>query len=202
MVNKQMSVPIKRATSFTMDRNPDAVLVGQVTLTFSDRFRRRIRLSMDSGEGFMLDLPKVTQLRDGGFLNLMAGPERAQKPGQVGEQVGVRAAVEDVLDVHSIDPSELVRWAWHLGNRHLPVEFLGQEGLRIAWDPVIADMLRGLGAEPRRGQAPFGPEGGAYGGGPTYSHDHGHGHGHGHDDGHGQDHQRLTGNAGGHRHEP
>ena len=79
-----------------------------------------------------------------------------------------------VLEVRTAEPSELVRWAWHLGNRHLPVQFLGAEGLRIGWDPVIADMLRGLGAEPQKLEAPFAPEGGAYGGGPTYGHSHSH----------------------------
>ena len=83
------------------------------------------------------------------------------------------------------DAGLLVRWAWHLGNRHLPVQFLGAQGLRIAWGPVIADMLRGLGADPHPAQAPFAPEGGAYGGGPTYGHSHGDGEGSG---GHHHDH--------------
>lgn len=153
---------MKRATSFSMERDSSLALVGQVTLTFSDRFRRRIRLSMDTGEAFMLDLAAVTQLSDGGFLTL------AQDQGQI----AVCAAVEEVLDVRTEEPGRLVRWAWHLGNRHLPVQFLGDEGLRVAWDPVIAEMLRGLGATPERCQATFAPEGGAYGGGPTYGHTH------------------------------
>lgn len=158
-----------RATSFTAVRDEAVPLLGQVTLTFSDRFRRRIRLTMDSGEPIMLDLAEVTQLSDGGFLSVGGGDG----------QVAVCAAVEEVLDVHTGDPTQLVRWAWHLGNRHLPVQFLGAEGLRLAWDPVIADMLRGLGADPRPTQAPFAPEGGAYGGGPTYGHSHAHHHGKG-----------------------
>ncbi len=85
---------------------------------------------------------------------------------------------EAVIEVNSQDPARLVRWAWHLGNRHLPVEFIGTTGLRIAADPVIADMLEGLGAEPVFTEAPFAPEGGAYGGGPTYGHDHSHSHSH------------------------
>jgi len=157
-------MPMERATSFSLVRDVGQELVGQVTLTFSDRYRRRIRLTMDDGQGFMLDLAEVTQLSDGGFLNLSDGRG----------QIAVCAAVEDVLEVRTAEPSELVRWAWHLGNRHLPVQFLGAEGLRIGWDPVIADMLRGLGAEPQKLEAPFAPEGGAYGGGPTYGHSHSH----------------------------
>ena len=164
-----------RATSFTALRDKAVPLLGQVTLTFSDRFRRRIRLTMDSGEAFMLDLAEVTQLSDGGFLSMDGGQG----------QVAVCAAIEEVLDVQTEDAGLLVRWAWHLGNRHLPVQFLGEQGLRIAWDPVIADMLRGLGADPHPAQAPFAPEGGAYGGGPTYGHSHGDGEGSG---GHHHDH--------------
>ena len=53
---------------------------------------------------------------------------------------------------------------------------------RIAADPVIADMLAGLGAQPLFCEAPFAPEGGAYGGGPTYGHDHSHSNSHSHAD--------------------
>ena len=158
-----------RATSFSPVPDPAATVLGTVTLTFSDRYRRRIRLSLDSGEPFMLDLPEVTQLSDGGVLQAAEG------------EIAVQAAVEEVLEVHTSDPEQLVRWAWHLGNRHLPVQFLGAKGLRIANDPVIADMLRVLGAEPVKAEAPFAPEGGAYGGGPTYGHSHGDGGHHHHD---------------------
>jgi urease accessory protein len=144
-----------------------------VTLSFSDRFRRRIRLSLDDGQPFMLDLREVTQLDHGSAL-LVAGEG----------EIDVRAAVEAVIVVSSEDPARLVRWAWHLGNRHLPVEFIGTTGLRIAADPVIADMLQGLGAKPVFTAAPFAPEGGAYGGGPTYGHDHSHSHSHSHSHGH------------------
>ena len=182
-------MPMERATSFSLVRDADKELVGQVTLTFSDRYRRRIRLTMDDGRGFMLDLAEVTQLSDGGFLNLSDG----------GGQIAVCAAVEEVLEVRTSDPAELVRWAWHLGNRHLPVQFLEAEGLRIAWDPVIAEMLRGLGAEPDKLEAPFAPEGGAYGGGPTYGHSHGDGHAHAHEHKHenGHDHK----GSGAHHHD-
>lgn len=174
---------MERATSFSLVRDASMDLVGQVTLTFSDRYRRRIKLTMDDGQGFMLDLAEVTQLSDGGFLTLSANRG----------QIAVRAAVEEVLEVRTEDASALVRWAWHLGNRHLPVQFLESKGLRIAWDPVIADMLRGLGAEPQRLDAPFAPEGGAYGGGPTYGHSHSHSHhqshSHSHEDAEGHHHE-------------
>ena len=159
-----------RATGYSPQPDPGAARLGTVTLSFSDRFRRRIRLSLDDGQPFMLDLREVTQLDHGGAL-LVAG-----------EEIDVRAAVEAVIEVRSEDPARLVRWAWHLGNRHLPVEFIGTTGLRIAADAVIADMLQGLGAAPVFTEAPFAPEGGAYGGGPTYGHDHSHRHSHSHAD--------------------
>jgi urease accessory protein len=75
----------------------------------------------------------------------------------------VHAADEDVLEVEADDSDHLARLAWHLGNRHLPTE-ISSERLRIRYDHVIEDMLRGLGARLARRRAPFQPEGGAYGG--------------------------------------
>ena len=71
------------------------------------------------------------------------------------------------------DPARRIRIAWHLGNRHLPTEFIG-ETIRIRRDHVIEDMLVKLGAEVGTVRAPFNPEGGAYGEGRTHGHDHHH----------------------------
>jgi len=176
---------VLRATGYSPQPDPGAVRLGTVTLSFSDRFRRRIRLSLDDGQPFMLDLREVTQLDHGGALLVADEGE-----------IDVRAAVEAVIEVNSEDPARLVRWAWHLGNRHLPVEFIGTTGLRIAADPVIADMLEGLGAEPVFTEAPFAPEGGAYGGGPTYGHSHSHDHSHSHS----HSHSHADQGEGGHDH--
>ena len=77
-------------------------------------------------------------------------------------------------------PAELIRLAWHLGNRHLETE-IGAKWLRIRRDHVIAAMLRGLGARVAEIEAPFQPEGGAYAHGAAAP-DHGghehHGHSH------------------------
>ena len=159
-----------RATGYRPTPDAEAARLGTVTLSFSDRFRRRIRLRLDDGQPFLLDLAEVTQLEHGGVLVVSGEGE-----------IDIRAAVEAVVEVTSHDPAKVMRWAWHLGNRHLPVEFIGSTGLRVAADRVIAEMLIGLGAKPVERQAPFAPEGGAYGGGPTYGHNHGHGHGHGHE---------------------
>jgi urease accessory protein len=75
-----------------------------------------------------------------------------------------------------------MRLAWHLGNRHLPADLQGGKIL-IRFDHVIERMLIGLGARLAKVQAPFNPEGGAYGEhnrNPEHQHGHHHGDGHHH----------------------
>jgi urease accessory protein len=74
----------------------------------------------------------------------------------------------------------MARIAWHLGNRHLATEIAARV-IHIRDDHVIADMIRGLGAEARVVQRPFNPEGGAYGQGAVHGHSHGHAHNHHHE---------------------
>ncbi len=110
--------------------------VGTVTLAYIDRHRRRIVLADDAGLDFLLDLDDAVSLAHGDGLAL-----------DDGGVIKVMAANEDVADIVCEDPSHLARIAWHLGNRHLPVEVIPEEmRLRIAWDHVIAAMVEGLGA--------------------------------------------------------
>ncbi|MCQ9372479.1 hypothetical protein NQ024_14745, partial [Corynebacterium sp. 35RC1] len=115
-----------------------------------------------------------------------------------GSMVRVVAAPQAVLRItHCTQhgtPFDLIRAAYHLGNRHVPIE-LRPDHLQIEPDHVLADMLRAMHLIVTAQQAPFEPEGGAYAtGGHGHGHDHGHshdhGHGHGHDHGHehGHDH--------------
>jgi urease accessory protein len=131
---------------------PNETQVGTVTLAYVDRHRRRIVLADDAGLDFLLDLPDAVSLAHGDGLALDSGGV-----------IKVMAANEDVADIACQDPSHLARVAWHLGNRHLPMEVLDELRLRIAWDHVIAAMAEGLGAKAVRARAPFHPEGGAYG---------------------------------------
>ena len=83
-------------------------------------------------------------------------------------------------------PFDLTRAAYHLGNRHVPIE-LTPTHLQIEPDHVLADMLRAMRLIVTALQAPFEPEGGAYGaahGGHAHGHDHVHAHDHGHDHAH------------------
>ena len=85
--------------------------------------------------------------------------------------VRVCAAAEALLEISAADSALLLRIAWHLGNRHLPVQFLGG-CLRIRADHVIAEMVQGLGGGVTPLEAPFDPEAGAYAvGGGHHHHD-------------------------------
>ncbi len=83
--------------------------------------------------------------------------------------VGVRAAPEPVLEIEAADRAGLLRIAWHLGNRHLPLQVVG-ERLRIRADHVIAEMVAGLGGRLTRFDAPFDPEIGAYAAATAHHH--------------------------------
>jgi urease accessory protein len=93
-----------------------------------------------------------------------------------------------VLHVTCATPRELARAAYHLGNRHVPVE-VGEGYLRLAADHVLKEMLEGLGATVAGMQAPFEPEAGAYGASQGHAHSHEHDHEHGHDHGGAKIHQ-------------
>ena len=82
----------------------------------------------------------------------------------------VTSRPEPLLEIHAHDAAGLVRIAWHLGNRHLPVQLLGDH-IRIRADHVIADMVRTLGGHVHTIDAPFDPEAGAYVGGHHHHHD-------------------------------
>ena len=83
------------------------------------------------------------------------------------------AAAEPLLEIRCDDAKHLARLAWHLGNRHLPAQVLDNT-LRIRRDHVVAAMAVGLGARVIEIEAPFEPEGGAYG---QHNHDPDHRHG-------------------------
>jgi urease accessory protein len=72
-----------------------------------------------------------------------------------------------------ITGDDLVKLAWHVGNRHTPCQ-IERERLLIQADPVIGHMLEHLGAIVTPVSEPFIPEGGAYGHGRTHSHEHVH----------------------------
>jgi urease accessory protein len=151
-----------------------------LVLARDDRHRRRLVMRCRGGTAFLLNLAEAKVMRDGDALEL-----------EDGRLILVRAAAEPLIEVTANDPAQLVRIAWHLGNRHLPTQVLGDR-LLIRADHVIEDMLAKLGARVTRIEAPFDPEGGAYGHGGTTGHGHddhaGHGGSHRDHEGHDHDH--------------
>jgi urease accessory protein len=156
----------------------DARAIDQVTLDAHDRHRRRVVLTGEGGTTFLLDLPEATALRDGDGLVL-----------DDGAIVRIVGRPEPLIEIAAADAHELARLAWHIGNRHVDVQIVGDR-LRIRRDHVIEDMLRGLGARLSPIEAPFDPEHGAYQHHHDgQSHDHAHGHDHRHEDDHAHDHE-------------
>ncbi|MEC7256826.1 MAG: urease accessory protein UreE [Pseudomonadota bacterium] len=127
------------------------------TLGYDDRFLRRKVLTTDDGLCFLVDLEHTESLDQGDALEL-----------DDGRLVEIRAAGEDLTEVTGAD---LVRLAWHVGNRHTPCQIEATR-LLIQRNHVMADMLTRLGATLRDVTEPFTPEGGAYGHGRTHGHAH------------------------------
>jgi urease accessory protein len=127
----------------------------QLALPFELRQKRWLRTQLVSGEEVSLRLPRGALLCGGDLL--------AASDGRV---IEVIAVPENVVHVECATPDELARVAYHLGNRHVPVE-IGAGFLRLQENRVLEDMVRGLGAQLTRIEAPFEPEVGAYGGGQS-----------------------------------
>jgi urease accessory protein len=163
----------------------DAAPDGEIALPYESREKSRLRAHLADGTEAALFLPRGTVLRGGDLLKGLDG-------GGAARVIRIAAAPEPVLLVECHDTTEFARCAYHLGNRHTPVQIIGRGAdghftLRIRADHVLADMLAGLGAHSTAVQAPFEPESGAYGGHShvgSHDHDDTHGHGHDHDDAH------------------
>jgi len=137
-------------------KHTHAAQTDTVTLTYEDRFLRRKVLTTDKGEEFLVDLPETTSLNLHDAFQL-----------DDGRLVAVLPAVETLIEI----TGDVTRMAWHIGNRHTPCQ-IDAHRLLILHDHVMADMLAKLGAQTREVQAPFTPEGGAYGHGRTHGHSH------------------------------
>lgn len=133
-----------------------------LTLPFELRRRSRLLVRLDDGEEAGLFLERGTVLEDGDML-----------AGNDGRVIRVIAADETVYLVRPTVTCTLAQAAYHLGNRHVPVE-IGADFLKIERDPVLRDMLVQAGAIVSEDTAAFQPEPGAYGGGHRHGHDAGH----------------------------
>ena len=154
--------PVIRATSALPAGQWSGTAVDTVVLDYDQRHRRRMTMTGTGGLEFLLDLADTVALRDGDGLKL-----------EDGRFVAVKAAAEPLAEITAGTPAELLRVAWHLGNRHLPTQLLGDRIL-VRRDHVIEAMVEGLGATVRVVSAPFDPEGGAYHHPAVHHHHHHH----------------------------
>ena len=134
-----------------------------VCLPFDERKKTRLKVQAESGEMLGLMLPRGKTIKHGTLLK-----------SECGRVIAVIAAPESVSRVTCDDPHLLMRCAYHLGNRHVPLQ-IEQNYLFYPQDSVLDDMVRGLGASVTSVQQPFDPEEGAYAAGQHHT---GHAHEH------------------------
>jgi urease accessory protein len=184
-----------------------------VELDWDVRQKSRFDATDSSGRTLGVFLPRGTALRGGDVL-----------VAEDGSLIVARSAAQAVLVVRYCNehgsPFDLLRAAYHLGNRHVQLQ-LTPDHLKLEPDHVLADMLRQMHLIVTEANEAFEPEGGAYAGGSQdhpHAHSHEHGHGvthvhneasdhkrdqdqdHDHDHGHGHGHDHLHGHGHGHDH--
>jgi urease accessory protein len=120
--------------------------VDRVVLDAGDRVRRRIVLTTEKGMKLLLDFPEPVMLRDSDGLVL-----------DDGSIVAVAGQAEALIEISAKAPIDLVRLAWHIGNRHTDAQFI-DKAFRIRRDHVLEEMVKGLGAATKEIEAAFEPE--------------------------------------------
>ena len=150
-----------------------------VTLDWDLRQKSRFEATDSLGRSVGVFLPRGNVVRGGDVL-----------VAEDGSLIHVQAAPQAVLRITACtahgSPFDLTRAAYHLGNRHVPIE-LRPDYLQIEPDHVLADMLRAMHLIVNPVDAPFEPESGAYASHGGHSHGHAHAHAHEHE-GHSHDH--------------
>jgi urease accessory protein len=159
----------------TADRH-DRPVIDTVILDYAQRSVQKVTATGVKGGIFEIDLDKPARLRTDDLLLL-----------DDGGLLEVVAAAEPLIEARAADVAALSRLAWHLGDRHVPVQVLPNR-IRARRDAAIEALLNSLGAKVTLIDAPFEPEGGAYASIPLRDHGHDHAHDHGHSHGHHHDH--------------
>ena len=121
-----------------------------VALTFDTRQKSRFRATLDNGDDIGVDLPRTGILRSGALIAT-----------EQGEILKVNAKAEHLMQVTAKTDFELLKAAYHLGNRHVPL-MLTPTALYFEPDHVLAEMVQGLGLVVTEVDHPFEPESGAY----------------------------------------
>lgn len=149
-------------------RRHDRPVADTVILDFAQRSAQKVTVTSVKGATIEIDLHEPVRLRTDDLLVL-----------DDGGLVEVVAAPEPLIEARAADVAGLSRLAWHLGDRHVPVQVLPNR-IRARRDAAIETLLGALGAKVAMIEAPFEPEGGAYASSHGHDHhDHDH-HGHSH----------------------
>lgn len=151
--------------AFEVHKNVDTSGIPTLTLKFEERQKSRYKTKTDCGQDIGWFIDRGIVLEDGDCLKCSDG-----------QFICVRSASESVSQIESTNQLLLTRGAYHLGNRHVPLQ-VGDGFLRYQHDHVLDDMVRGLGMTVECKELPFQPENGAYHG-HSSSHSHGHSHSH------------------------
>jgi urease accessory protein len=150
----------------------DRPVVDTVILDYAQRSTQKVIVTSVKGGTIEIDLHQPVRLRTDDLLLL-----------DDGSLVEVVAAPEPLIEVRAADISALARLAWHLGDRHVPVQVLPNR-IRVRRDGAIESLLVSLGTKIAMIEAPFEAEGGAYvqreDPARDHNHDHPHEHGHSH----------------------
>ena len=147
---------MKSCTQRLEDISPDRTFE-TVELTFDTRQKSRFRAALASGVDIGADLPRTGILRSGSYIAT-----------QEGDVLRVDAKPERLMQVTAQTEFDLLKAAYHLGNRHVPL-MLTPTALYFEPDHVLAEMVEGLGLTVTETDHPFEPESGAY---AQHSHDH------------------------------
>ncbi|WP_298311052.1 urease accessory protein UreE [Propionivibrio sp.] len=157
-----------------LNQRTEQAATDTVALGYDERKRSRLKVTLSSGREAGIFLERGEHLHGGD--KLAAEDDHAV--------VEIHAAPESLIEACADTPLLFARAAYHLGNRHVPVQIVAQTGgglLRFQADHVLAEMVRGLGCIIGETKVPFEPEAGAYGGQhhhaavPADPHDPGHG---------------------------
>lgn len=149
----------------------DRPVADTVILDYAQRGAQKISVTSVKGSAIEIDLHQPVRLRTDDLLLLDGGG-----------LVEVVAAAEPLIEARVVDVSVLARLAWHLGDRHIPVQVLPNR-IRTQRNGAVETLLASLGAKVAVIEAPFEPEGGAYAasqGHDDHAHEHHHEHSHGH----------------------
>ncbi|TXT30100.1 MAG: urease accessory protein [Rhodocyclaceae bacterium] len=142
--------------SLILNKRTTAPATDSVALAYDERKRSRLKVTLASGLEAGIFLERGDHLQGGDKLLAEEGST----------VVEILAAPEKLIEAIADSPLLFARAAYHLGNRHVPVQILPTDNggkLRFQADHVLADMVRGLGCTVIESEAPFQPESGAYG---------------------------------------